>query len=53
VILPIGGPIVGLRAGDTVERVSFGHLLGGASLQALVTVRVAGVGGFLNVYVYD
>ena len=47
------GPIVGLHDGDTVERVGFGHLVGDDSLQALVTVRVAGGGGFLNVYVYD
>lgn len=47
------GPIVGLHDGDVVERVSFGHLVGDASLQALVTVRVAGGGGFLNVSVYD
>lgn len=46
-------PIVGLHDGDVVERVSFGHLVGDASLQALVIVRVAGGGGFLNVYVYD
>jgi hypothetical protein len=36
-----------------VERVSFGRLVGDTSLQALVTVRVAGGGGFLNVSVYD
>lgn len=47
------GPIVGLHDGDTVERVSFGHLTGDTSLQALVAVRVAGGGGFLNAYVYD
>lgn len=47
------GPIVGLHAGDNVERVSFGHLLGNASLQALVNVRVDGVGGDLCLYVYD
>lgn len=47
------GPIVGLHDGDVVERVSFGHLVGDASLQALVTVRMTGGGGFLNVSVYD
>lgn len=47
------GPIVGLHDGDTVEGVSLGHLLGDNSQQALVTVRIAGAGGFVTVYVYD
>lgn len=47
------GTIVRLHDGDVVERVSFGHLVGDASLQALVTVRVARGGGFLNVSVHD
>lgn len=46
-------PIVGLHEGESVERVSLGHLVGNASLQALVTVRVAGGGEFLHVSVYD
>ena len=47
------GPIVGLHAGDTIQSVSLGHLLGDTTQQALVTVRVAGAGGYLNVCVYD
>lgn len=47
-------PIIPTQANvSKVETVSCGNLIGNASLQALVTVRNAGSGGILDVYVYN
>jgi Immunoglobulin-like domain of bacterial spore germination len=47
-------PIIPTQSGTSrVESVTCGNLLGNSTLQALVTVRFAGSGAFLDVYVYN